>query len=316
MKFWKLPDLMASFEHARLQTAYYSKSFYISAKMLPTEKRWATYALYGFCRYADNLIDNPRNRTHQELLNEVRALETEINSAYNSGESEHPILKSFIFVAKRYGIPKEYPMDLLKGVVMDIDKKRYQTFEELYLFCYRVAGVVGLMMTHVLGYKSEKAFYYAEKLGTAMQLTNILRDIQEDKNIGRIYLPIEELNKFGLSEHDIINENMPKKMHDLMKFQIKRASQYYEDGNKGISLLSRDAQFAIFSSSKIYNGILLKIEAQNYNPFLGRVYVSQVKKFGILFQEIIKTKMIYPITRMGLNYKISATTLLSDRGIR
>jgi phytoene synthase len=177
---------------------------------------------------------------------------------------------------------------------MDITHKRYDTFDDLYVFAYRVAGVVGLMMTYVLGAKSEEAFIYAEKLGIAMQLTNILRDIQEDKNMGRIYLPKEDLASFGLTEDDIFNEKMQPKMRRLMKFQIRRAHSYYNQGNKGIHLLARDAQFAIYSSSKIYRGILRKIEARNYNPFLGRVYVPQLKKVGILLQEVIRTRVLMP----------------------
>jgi len=291
VKFWLTSENKASFEHARMQTAHYSKSFYISARMLPRERRWATYALYGFCRYADNLIDNPRSRTTKELEEEVNSISKELRRAYRTGESEHPILKPFIIVALRYGIPIEYPLELLKGVLMDIKATRYQTFDDLYLFCYRVAGVVGLMMTYVLGYKSCNAFHYAEKLGIAMQLTNILRDIKEDKNMGRIYLPLEELARFGVSEDDIMNERMTPNFRQLMQFQVERAHQYYEQADKGIPMLERKAQFAIYSASKIYQGILRKIEARDYNSFMGRVFVPQMKKFGILVQEIIATRL-------------------------
>nr|HQU74223.1 squalene/phytoene synthase family protein [Calditrichia bacterium] len=168
MNFWMEPSQKAAFEHARLTTAHYSKSFYLSARILPRERRWATYALYGFCRYADNLIDNPRGRSSSELLEEVNFMKREIRIAYRTGESENPIIGPYIAVAKRYGIPMEYPLDLLRGVAMDIQTPRYQTFEELYVFCYRVAGVVGLMMNYVLGFRDQAAFEYAEKLGVAM----------------------------------------------------------------------------------------------------------------------------------------------------
>lgn len=290
-KFWLTSENKASFEHARMMTAHYSKSFYISARMLPRERRWATYALYGFCRYADNLIDNPRSRTTSELEEEVHFISKELKRAYRTGESEHPLLKPFVVVAMKYGIPIEYPLELLKGVLMDIKATRYQTFNELYLFCYRVAGVVGLMMTYVLGYKSARAFHYAEKLGIAMQLTNILRDIKEDKNMGRIYLPLEELMRFGVTENDIITERMTPDFKRLMQFQVERAHQYYLEADKGIPMLERKAQFAIYSASKIYQGILRKIEARDYNSFMGRVFVSQMKKIGILLQEIIATRV-------------------------
>ncbi|MBD3287571.1 phytoene/squalene synthase family protein [candidate division KSB1 bacterium] len=292
MKFWKHSSAAASFELAREMTKYYSKSFYISARMLPRDKRWATFALYGFCRYADNLIDNPRERTASELLNELDFLSEELKVAYRTGESEHPVLKSFIVIAREYGIPLEYPLDLLEGVEMDIQNPQFVTTDELFLFSYRVAGVVGLMMTYVLGYKTERAFLYAEKLGIAMQLTNILRDIKEDKDMGRIYLPQEELLSFGVSHEDIRQENMTDNMKRLMKYNVKRAHSLYREANKGIPMLHTDSQFAIYSASKIYSGILRKIEARDYNPFLGRVYVPQGKKLQILTQEIFKTKTL------------------------
>ncbi|HKJ68913.1 MAG TPA: phytoene/squalene synthase family protein, partial [bacterium] len=188
MKYnWMNIDNKAAFEHARQQTAHYSKSFYLSTRLLPDRKQWATYALYGFCRYADNLIDNPRQRSAKELNREISYLSEELGVAYRTGESEHPILQPFITIAGEYHIPEQYPRELLKGVEMDLRLSRYETFDDLYLFAYRVAGVVGIMMTYVLGYQSEEAFAYAEHLGIAMQLTNILRDVKEDVGRGRIY---------------------------------------------------------------------------------------------------------------------------------
>jgi phytoene synthase len=290
-KFWLQPDLKISFEHARRLTAHFAKSFYISARILPTDRRWATYAVYGFCRYADNLIDAPRGRTAEELFDEVEALRKELEICHRTGESEHSVMRAFAPVMKRYSIPIEYPMDLLKGVTMDMERDRYQTFDELYVFCYRVASVVGLMMTCVLGYKDASAFEYAEKMGIAMQLTNILRDVQEDKNMGRIYLPNEDLRKFGVSEEDILNDRVSPELRQCMKFQVERAHHYYDEGDKGIVLLPKESQYAISSASKIYRGILRKIEERDFNPFLGRVFVPQQKKIGILVGEVVRTKL-------------------------
>ncbi len=290
MKFWKEPSHKAAFTHARLATAHHSKSFFISTLMLPPKRRWATFGLYGFCRHADNLIDNPRKRSDAELISEATSLAKEMKIAYRTGESEHPVVQAFIVVAQKYKIPIEYPLDLIKGVQMDIQNKQYETFEDLYTFCYRVAGVVGLMMTYVLGYKDKKAFQYAEKLGIAMQLTNILRDIQEDKNMGRIYIPLEELHRFGIDRQHVIDEKMDDNFKKLMQFQVKRAHDYYKEADLGIPMLATESQFAIYSASKIYRGILNKIEAQDFNPFLGRVFVPQVKKFAILFLEVWRTR--------------------------
>jgi len=291
MKFWLDTSNRAAFEYTRRLTAHFAKSFYLCACLLPPEKRWATFAIYGFCRCADNLIDSIRNRQAAEIVREVEFLAEELRIAYRTGESEHPVIRPFVVVAQRFGIPIDYPLDLLRGVRMDVDKTRYQTFDELYVFCYRVAAVVGLMMTHVLEYDDKEAFRYAEKLGIAMQLTNILRDIQEDKGMGRIYLPLDELQRFNCSEQNILEERMTPDFKKLMQFQVERAHVYYEEANQGIKLLRAESQFAIRSASRVYRGILKKIEARDFNPFLGRVFVPKHRKLGILLREILRTKL-------------------------
>lgn len=291
-KLWKSEENRVAFEYARKITAHYSKSFYFSARMLPRERRWATFALYGFCRHCDNLIDTPRQRTETEILREIQRLTEELQIAYNTGESQDPIIRAFILVAKAYGIPIAYPLDLLNGVAMDVQQTRYKTFDELSLFCYRVAAVVGLMMTHVLGYKDERAFGYAKQLGIAMQLTNILRDVKEDKEMGRLYIPHTDLAEFGVTEQDIFQEKMTPRLRALMEFQIERADQYYTEAIPGISLLETESQYAIYSAAKIYRGILRKIEAHDYNPFLGRVFVPSIQKIGILVHERLRTKVL------------------------
>jgi phytoene synthase len=155
------------------------------------------------------------------------------------------------------------------------------------------------MMTSVLGYKDKRAFEYAEKLGIAMQLTNILRDVKEDKNMGRIYLPLNELERFGVPEKDIIAEKMTPALRELMKFQVDRAHSYYIQGERGIQMLAPESQFAIYSASKIYRRILCQIEARDYNPFLGRVFVSQVKKISIMLREILRTKVLLAHKRLS-----------------
>ena len=292
MKLWKAEENRAAFAYARKITAYYSKSFYFSAQMLPKERRWATFALYGFCRHCDNLIDTPRQRTETEILREIQRLTEELHIAYNTGESQDPIIRTFILVAKTYNIPIAYPLDLLNGVAMDVKQVRYKTFDELSLFCYRVAAVVGLMMTSVLGYKDEQAFGYAKQLGIAMQLTNILRDVKEDKEMGRIYIPQAELAQFGVTEQDIFAEKMTPELRALMKFQIERADQYYTEAIPGISLLKTESQYAIYSAAKIYRGILRKIEEHDYNPFLSRVFVPSTQKIKILLHEGLRTKVL------------------------
>ena len=285
----------AQFRYARSLTAHYSKSFYLSTCLLPRHKRWATFALYGFCRHIDNLTDIPRERSDKEIVRELNYLEAEIKTAYRTGESEHPVVGPYISVAQKYDIAQEYSLELIKGVQMDTHTNRYETFNDLYLFAYRVAGVVGLMMTPLLGFKNPDAMIYAEKLGIAMQLTNILRDIREDKEMDRIYIPQEEIRMFGLNENHFFDEKMTDNFKNLMKFQVDRAHKLYDEADKGIKMIDRDAQFAIYSASKIYRGILRKIELQGYNPFQGRVFVPQSKKFQILIGEAVRTRL-FPLT--------------------
>lgn len=304
MKFWLEKSQRSAFEYSRKLTANYSKSFYLSTCLLPQEKRWATFAVYGFCRYVDNLSDLQRDRNATEIERELEFLARELETAYRTGESEHPIVRPFVAVALRYGIPLAHPLDLINGVRMDLRHVRYQTFDELYPFCYKVAAVVGLMMTHIFGYEDHRVFAYAEKLGVAMQLTNILRDIQEDCRMGRIYLPLEELHAFKCGEFNIVAERMTPEFRELMAFQVNRAHSYYEAAEAGIELLDEDARFAVYAASRIYRGILRRLEARAYNPFLGRVYVPKHAKLSIVLQEVLRTKVL--TTQERLAYHLEA----------
>lgn len=283
--FWQDPLYRPAFEFARATTRHHAKSFYFASRLLPRERRWSTYALYGFCRYTDNLVDLPRGRSRDQLLHEIEYLRGEMQLGYELGESEHPVLKPFIRTALYFAVPIQYPLDLLQGIEMDIRFRGYENFDELYLFCYRVAGVVGLMMTHILGYNSDQAFPYAEKLGVAMQLTNILRDIDEDGCMGRVYLPREELARFNIDEKQVLEKRWSPDFRRLMEFQVARAHSYYDAAAKGIPMLAPASRFAIYSASRIYRQILIKIAGNEYNPFLGRVFVPALQKLAILLRE-------------------------------
>jgi len=267
----------------------YAKSFYFANKLLPKIKREAAYSIYGFCRYADNIVDNPRNRTIEEVKNEILCLKNELILAYKYKESEHPILSSFIYYAEYFKIPIDYPLDLLDGVLMDTEIKEFVTFEELYVYCYKVASVVGLMMCYILGFKTNEALIYAEKMGIAMQLTNILRDIKEDKNKDRIYIPIEDLNRFQVTKEQIIKEDFDINIKNLIQYYTDKAQEYYNESYTGINLLDKNARFSIFAAGRIYSEILIKIKNNQYNPFLERVVVSKNNKYNILILEILKS---------------------------
>ncbi len=172
----------------------------------------------------------------------------------------------------KYKIPKNLPLELMQGVLMDTHTKRYETFGELYVYCYRVASTVGLMSSEILGYADTKALEYAEAMGIAMQLTNILRDIKEDAAMDRIYLPQEDLRKFDVSEQQIFANKMNGNFIELMKFQITRARDFYQTGEQGINLLEKDSRFTVLLAARIYSQILDEIERQNYDVFLRRAH--------------------------------------------
>lgn len=286
--FWEIDDLRPAFAYSHEVIKVYAKSFYIACQLLPTDKKWATYSVYAFCRFADNLIDKIRDRSLEDLNLELSLFEEELKLGYKFGESEHPALSGLIYSMKKYNMPLEYALDLIKGVRMDLNIKRYDSFDELYVFCYRVASVVGLMMTYILGFKEKETLIYAEKLGIAMQLTNILRDVQEDKQMNRIYLPKDLMDKYGITYQDIIDEKFSDNFKALMKEMVNRAWDYYHESEKGIEMLDANARFAIVAASKIYSGILTQIEKNDYNPFKGRVFVPKSKKIAIIFSEYIK----------------------------
>jgi phytoene synthase len=284
MKTFKIRH-KAAFRYARYVTDEYSRSFAVASRLLPLDRRWAVYALYGFCRYAHNLTEKPRMRTMDETLKEINHLKNEIIISYRTGDSEHPVVMSFIEAASHFQIPLEYPLEFLKGVVMDAEKRAYETSEDLKRYLYRVGGIVGLMMTYVLGFKSKAAFPYAEKMGEAMQLTNILRDLNEDRARGRFYIPRENINRFGVTESMLDSKKMTPEIEGLMRHLSGQAGILYEESVPGIVMLNRDSRFAIRCASRIYQGILSGIELNKYNPFRERPYLSGLEKIRIILNE-------------------------------
>lgn len=292
LEFWKDERLQNYFEYSRLVIKQYAKSFYYSARLFPQSTKWATYAVYAFCRYVDNIVDNPRNRTESELRKELDRIREELELVYRYGESEHPALGAFAYIANRYKIPKELSLELIAGAEMDLSIDRYETFDDLYVFAYRVAAVVGLMMTHVMGYDGrEETLKGAEELGIGMQLTNILRDVSEDLERGRIYIPKEDMDKFGLTETELSAQLFTPKVKKLMEFQVARAKTYYDSSYPLIDKLSKESQFAIYSASKIYGSILDEIEKNGFNPFVGRAFVTSSQKTKIVISELLGTRL-------------------------
>lgn len=279
-------EIEAAYKYCERVTRRHAKSFYFAARFLPPHKQRAVFPIYAFCRHVDDEIDEIGSAG-----DEAKAVETvgkwkrQLENLYAGREKNESVSQSskLVFAAwrdllKTYRIPQNLPLELIEGVLMDTYKKRYENFEELYLYCYRVASTVGLMSSEILGYRDEKALDFAEALGVGMQLTNILRDVKEDAAMGRIYLPRDELEKFGVSERQIFENRFDENFGSMMKFQIERARAFYLEGEKGIALLERDSRFTVLLASRIYGQILDEIEKQNYDVFARRARTTKRQK--------------------------------------
>jgi phytoene synthase len=226
--------------------------------------------LYAFCRSTDDLVDKARQHdVRDELLTNWRA-----RLANDHPSAHDPVPLAWSDAQRRFAIPRGYAEQLVSGITRDLHQNRYQSFAELTEYCYGVASTVGLMAMHIIGFRDEEALPYAVKLGIALQLTNILRDVGEDWQAGRLYLPLEELCEFGLSEASIVDGDLGKQWRDFMRFQIARARQLYDEALPGVSLLNPDGRFAIAAAAELYRAILEQIEANHYDVFRRRAYVS------------------------------------------
>lgn len=283
-------NLAEAYRYCESVTRKHAKSFYFAARFLPRHKQPSVFAIYAFCRHVDDEIDESGLSDEVQAARAVEEWKSRLSEVYSAVDSEsegrrepgsEPIDKVFLAwkdMLPRYPIDREIPLDLIRGVTMDTYKKRYDTFEELYVYCYRVASTVGLMSSEILGYSNREALKYAEALGIGMQLTNILRDVREDAERGRIYLPKEDLERFGVTEDEIFGSVFSDRFRALMEFEIERARHYYSEGEKGIAYLDRDTRFTVLFASRIYARILDEIEALSHNVFSSRAHTSKTQK--------------------------------------
>lgn len=263
------------FELARRVTRAHAKTFYFASFLLQEEQRAAAYAIYALCRFSDDAVDKSANP-----LTELRTIEQRIARAYGRQPvTQDDILTAFQKTVQKYQIPQQYFDDLLTGMKMDLSVTRYATFKELKKYCYHVAGVVGLIMLKIFGYHDLQAEQHAITLGTAMQLTNILRDISEDLNRGRIYLPQEELETFHVSEQDLKEGRITNNLKNFLMFQIRRARDLYRRSLQGIPLITDDrGKTVAFLMADLYGAILSKIEKNPRRLFTRRVHVPLIEK--------------------------------------
>ncbi|HVF25541.1 MAG TPA: phytoene/squalene synthase family protein [Anaerolineales bacterium] len=272
-------SLHSAYKQAEKITAEHSKSFHFASGLLPEEKRSAVRALYAFCRTVDDIVDDSMDAECETQLNYWRGM---VNNA--SFLDVDLVAAAWADTLTRYHIPRHYALQLIDGVARDLLQTRYQTFDELATYCYGVASTVGLMSMYIVGFKTNEAIPYAIKLGVALQMTNILRDVGEDYKNGRLYLPRQEMAFYGIREDDIAEGRLTDNWRQFMKFQIDRTRQLYQESWAGVKMLEREGQLAIAAASVFYSGILDEIEKNDYNVFTRRACLSTWGKVSRLFE--------------------------------
>jgi 15-cis-phytoene synthase len=257
-------------------TSTHSRTFYVATGLLPSNKRRAMRALYAFCRLSDDIVDCSQENAEVSLATWRRKALAPAPCLRARGAKPRGDLVAVAWADTRlrYQIPQRYAEQLVDGVGRDLCQKRYRTFEEVVTYAYGVASTVGLMSMHIIGFAGEQAIPYAIKLGVALQITNILRDVGEDWRAGRVYLPMDELTAYGLTEADLDRGQVDDRWRAFMHFQIERNRRLYAEAGPGIALLNRDGRFAVAAASDLYRAILNDIEAHNYDVFNRRAHVS------------------------------------------
>jgi phytoene synthase len=269
----------------------HAHTFYFAALWLRPERRRATYALYALFRTLDDLVDDAAAGTRDR--ESVRA---ELNCwrAWLHDPEGHPrgeaILPAVRATMSRYGIPSHHFLDLIDGLEMDLDNRRYETVADLALYCFRVASTVGLAMCHVLDVRDPAAYSHAAELGVAMQLTNILRDVKEDRDNGRVYLPRTLLAAAAWDEERLAEGRVDEPFRLMLRSLIDVARRYYARGIRGIPYLSRDARFAILIAARCYAAILDEIEAHDHDVFATRAHVSGAGKLRIALRAAVSPR--------------------------
>ncbi len=271
-------NLESAYDICRNITRREAKNFYYAFLTLPATKRRAIYAAYAFCRHCDDSVDEAISTNAK--LKALTELQINLDLTY-SGNASSPVYVALADVAQRYAIPQDYFQEIIIGVKSDLVKDRFQNFEELKGYCYSVASVVGLICLHIFGYEDDTAKEYAVDLGLAMQLTNIIRDVREDLDMGRVYLPQDELVQFGYTEQDLKNGVRNEAFIELMQFQSQRARKYFEQGFKLLPYLSRRSRACPAVLGALYSNVLDRIEASDYHILESRVALSAPQKVVI-----------------------------------
>jgi len=256
-------------------------SFYYSFRFLPYDKRRAITALYAFCREVDDVVDECSDPgVARTTLNWWRS---EVAAIYG-GTPQHPVCRALVPLVQQFSLPQEHLLEIIDGMEMDLERQSYPDFKSLQLYCYRVASVVGLLAAEIFGYSDRKTLKYAHDLGIAFQLTNIIRDVGEDARRGRIYLPQDELQQFGVNPSDILNARETENFQKLMQFQIERARHFYHQAFDELPAVDRKAQRTGLIMAAIYQATLDAVVATGCHVLRERVSLGTGHKLWLAFK--------------------------------
>lgn len=270
-------SLSESYKHCQHVARTQARNFYFSFLCLPQQKRASMCAIYAFMRRSDDISDDGGEGRDERMA----AWRAELDQALQGSYGESRLWPAFHDTVRRYGIPAEYFHQLIDGTELDLIPRRYETFQDTYRYCYHVASVVGLVCIYVFGFTDPKAKELAEANGLAFQLTNILRDLQEDARMGRVYLPQEDLRRFGYTEAELAAGTRNEAFQALMRFEVERAREFYDRAAPLAGMIDADSRPCLRAMRRIYGGILDQIVAQNYDVFGQRARVSTWRKLRI-----------------------------------
>jgi 15-cis-phytoene synthase len=275
-------EIEASYNYCRRVARTRAKNFYYSFLLLTKPQRKAMCAIYAFMRYCDDLSDEPG--ASRAAIEQWR---TGMEDALEGRFSPHPVWPAFHHTVRRFGIPHDYFREMIAGVASDLEPRRFEAFDELYRYCYQVASVVGLTVVHIFGFDTRSALPLAEKCGVAFQLTNILRDLREDAGRGRLYLPGEDLRRFGVTEEDIHAGKRTPEFLALMRFEAGRARAYYNQSAPLLDLVHPRSRPSLWALISIYSRLLERIERTGYDVFARRVRLSPLEKSWIVVRALV-----------------------------
>ena len=280
--------LMSGLQKCKEITERYGTSYFFATQFFPREVREGIYGIYAFARIPDEIVDDPNKSDKAETRAKLDEWRSSWLAAMKAGRSDDDVMNAIVHTFHKFQIPVEDGEAFLRSMFMDEQVASYETYADLENYMYGSAGVIGLMVTRIVGYSTDVAFEHAKKLGYAFQVTNFLRDIREDYDeLGRVYMPQDELRKFDLTNDDIARRVYDERFINFMKFQIERNRQIYREALPGIPMLAWRGRLAVRIAYVLYKAILAEIERVNYNVYLGRVRTNFAQKLWLSAKALV-----------------------------